>query len=311
MKLTRRDLLKLGAGAGAYLALGKRHAHGLLRRPQAVELITKPIPSSAERIPVVGIGTRSYNTEATDVEMGQFRDTLRVFFEGGGKVIDTAAGYGRSTSETVLGDLVSELGFQDQVFWATKVDREGEAEGIERMEESFEKLHADVIDLMQVHNLRGTDEQLATIAGWKEAGRIRYAGVTTSSDRQYGDLEQVMRRHELDLIQVDYSLDNRTAARTILPLAADRGMAVLINLPFGRARLFEAVQGLSVPEWAAEWADTWGQFFLKYVVSHPAVTCAIPGTTKPHHAEDNVGAATGWMPDAGTRTRMEEFFDAI
>lgn len=311
MNLTRRDLLKLGAGAGAYLALGRRNAHGLVGRPQAMELVAKPIPSSGERIPVVGIGTRSYNTGATDEEMGQFRDTLRVFFDGGGTLLDTAAGYGRSTSETVLGDLVSELGYRDRVFWATKVDREDEAEGIQRMEESFEKLHAEVIDLMQIHNLRGADDQLATIAEWKEAGRIRYAGVTTSSDRQYADLEQVMRHHDLDFIQVDYSLDNRTAARTILPLAADRGMATLINLPFGRARLFETVDGRDVPAWATEWAETWGQFFLKYVVSHPAVTCAIPGTTKPRHAQDNLGAATGWMPDAATRTRMEEFFDAL
>ncbi|MGH7539969.1 MAG: aldo/keto reductase, partial [Gemmatimonadota bacterium] len=281
-------------------------------RAQEAGLNTKPIPSSGERMPVVGIGTRSYNTGASDEEMSQFRAPLEAFFEGGGVLLDTAAGYGDDTSEEVLGDLVTTLGHGDTVFWATKVDREGREEGIARREASFEKLQTEQVDLMQVHNLRGTANQLATIRDWIAAGRIRYCGVTTSSDRQYADLEQVMRNEELDFIQVDYSLGNRSAEERILPLAQDRGMAVLINLPFGRARLFDAVGDRPLPDWAGEIdCASWGQVFLKYVVSHPAVTCAIPGTTKPHHAVDNIAAARGRMPDAAMRRRMESFFDGL
>lgn len=309
MTLSRRDLIKLGAGAGLAMALPWRER---LLRAQEAGLVTKPIPSSGEGIPVVGIGTRSYNTGATPEEMEQFRATLDVFFAGGGVLLDTAAGYGRGTSEEVLGGLVTELGRQDAVFWATKVDRETRDEGIARMEASFDKLRTERVDLMQVHNLRGVETQLATIREWKEAGRIRYVGVTTSSDRQYGDLERVMRNEDLDFVQVDYSLGNRTAEERILPLARERGMATLINLPFGRTRLFQAVGDTPLPDWAAEIdCGTWAQVFLKYVVSHPAVTCAIPGTTKPHHAEDNLGAARGRMPDAEMRGRIEAFFDAL
>ncbi len=310
MKITRRELLKMGAGAGAALAVGWRPARGHAR-PRASELVTKPIPSSGERIPVVGIGTRSYNTSATPEVMTQFRETLATFVEGGGTVIDTAAGYGRGTSEEVLGDLIAELGHGDAVFWATKVDREGKDEGIARMQGSLGKLHAEQVDLMQVHNLRGTATQLATIREWKAAGRIRYAGITTSRSSQYSEMERVIASEPLDFVQVDYSLGNRGAADRILPMCADQGIATLINLPFGRARLFQAVEGRELPEWASEWCDSWGQFFLKYVVSHPAVTCAIPGTTKPHHMTDNLGAARGWMPDAAMRSRMESFFDGL
>ncbi len=311
MNLTRRELLKLGAGAGAFLAVGRSPARGWAMGPQSADLVTKPIPSTGERVPVVGIGTRDYNTGASDQEMEQFRQTLRSFVEGGGTVIDTAAGYGRSTSETVLGNLIAELGHGDRVFWATKVDRESRDEGIGRMEGSFEKLRADVVDLMQVHNLRGTAAQLATIRAWKAEGRIRYAGVTTSRESQYEAMLRTIRDEPLDFVQVDYSLANRGAGDRILPMCRDKGIATLINLPFGRARLFQAVAGMELPGWASEWCDSWGQFFLKYVVSHPGVTVAIPGTTKPHHVIDNLGAARGWMPDAAMRTRMEQFFDAL
>jgi aryl-alcohol dehydrogenase-like predicted oxidoreductase len=311
MKLTRRELLKLGAGAGAYLAIGRGSARAWTVRPQSSDVVTKPIPSSGEEIPVIGIGTRSYNTSATAEEMEQFRGTLAAFVEHGGTVIDTAAGYGRSTSETVLGDLIAELGHGDDVFWATKVDREGRAEGIARMEGSFEKLHQEQVDLMQVHNLRDTATQLATIREWKAAGRIRYTGVTSSSARAFERMEQTIGSEELDFVQINYSLGDRASSERILPMCQDRGIATLINLPFGRARLFQAVEGMDVPDWASEWCDSWGHFFLKYVVSHPAITCAIPGTTKPHHMVDNMGAARGWMPDAAMRTRMEQFFDAL
>ncbi len=225
-------------------------------------------------------------------------------------MLDTAPSYGNS--ESVLGDLIAELGIRDGIFLATKVDRQGREAGLERMEASFDKLRTDRVDLMQVHNLRDAVTQLAAMREWKQAGRLRYTGITTSSDRQYEAMAQIMSVEVFDFIQVDYSLGNRSAADRILPLAADRGMAVLVNLPFGRARLFRAVGDRPLPDWAADIdCSTWAQVFLKYVVSHPAVTCAIPGTTKEHHAVDNMGAARGRLPDAALRRRMEGFFDAL
>lgn len=308
MKLTRRELLKLGAGAGLSLVVGWRPGRG--GGPWRDELITKKIPSSGEAIPVIGIGTRDYRVGPSADERAPYKATLRAFAELGGTVLDTAPSYGNS--ESVVGELMAELGIRDRIFLATKVDREGREAGRERMEASFDKLRTDTVDLMQVHNLRDAVNQLATMREWKQAGRLRYTGITTSSDRQYEAMAEIMSVEVFDFIQVDYSLANRSAAERILPLAADRGMAVLINLPFGRGRLFDAVGDRPLPDWAAEIdCASWAQLFLKYVVSHPAVTCAIPGATKAHHAVDNMGAARGRLPDAATRRRLERFFDAL
>jgi len=305
MKITRRDLLKLAAGTGLSMTLGWRP-----RFNQTVELVTKPIPSSGERVPVVGIGTRNYRGGPNSAEWSEWRATLKAFAELGGKVLDTAPSYGNS--EDVVGTLMAELGITDGLFIATKVREQGREAGVDSMESSFDKLRTDVIDLMQVHNLRDTATQLATMRDWKAADRLRYVGITTSSDRQYDEFVSVMSSEDLDFIQVDYSLGERSAAERILPLAADRGMAVLVNLPFGRARLFRAVGDTPLPDWAAEIdCESWAQVFLKYVVSHPAVTAAIPGTTKEHHIRDNMAAARGRMPDAALRQRMEAFFDAL
>jgi aryl-alcohol dehydrogenase-like predicted oxidoreductase len=238
------------------------------------------------------------------------RAAVRAFHELGGRVLDTSPNYGES--ETIVGGILADLGVRDDLFVATKVDREDRDGGIQRMESSLTRLRTDRVELMQVHNLRGWETQLPTMREWKAAGRIKYVGVTTSSDRQYDALESIMNRETLDFIQVDYALDNRSAADRILPLALDRGMAVLINLPFGRGRLFRRVGGRPLPEWAAEIdCTTWAQLFLKYVVSHPAVTVAIPGTTSPEHAIDNNTAARGRMPSPELRTRMESLIDAI
>ena len=305
MKLTRRQWLKLSAGAGLSLAVGWRP-----RLARTEDLIQKRIPSSGEAVPAIGIGTRNYRVGSSAAERAPYRATLQTFAELGGKLIDTAPSYGNS--ESVLGDLIADLGIRDRLFLATKVDREGRDAGIERMEASFQKLRTDRIDLMQVHNLRDAATQLATMRDWKAAGRIRYVGITTSSDRQYDEMEEIMSRQDLDFIQVDYSAGNRTAAQSILPLAADRGIAVLVNLPFGRARLFQAVGDRPLPDWAAEIdCESWAQLFLKYVISHPAVTCAIPGTTKPEHATDNMSAARGRLPDAATRARIERLYDSL
>jgi aryl-alcohol dehydrogenase-like predicted oxidoreductase len=310
MTLSRRDLLKIGAGASAAVALGVRPGFG--RGPSVpLDLVLRPIPSTGEKIPVVGIGTsRRYDVGASAAERDPLRETLSVFRELGGTLIDTAPSYGNA--EVVVGDLVSELGFRDDLFFATKVRTEGREAGEAEIASSFERLRTDRFDLLQVHNLVDTETQLATLREMKDAGTIRYLGITTSSGRQYEQFADVMRREELDFIQVNYSLASRDAADVILPLAADRGMAVLVNVPFGRGRLFDAVGERPLPDWAGEFdCESWGQFFLKYIVGHPAVTCVIPGTARPHYATDNMGAAMGRLPDAAMRTMMEEYFDSL
>jgi aryl-alcohol dehydrogenase-like predicted oxidoreductase len=302
MTLTRRDLLKLGAGAAAAALGGGAQGAG-----QA--LVTRPIPSSGERLPVVGIGTNRYRTGA-EADIAPLRETLRTFAAAGGKLIDTAPMYG--SSEVVLGQLIAGLGIRKQLFIATKVYASGRQAGIEEMNDSFKRLQTGTIDLVQVHNLSDTATQLATMREGKQAGRYRYVGITTSRDAQYDEMEDVLKKEQLDFVQVDYSIDNRSAAERILPLALERGVAVLINLPFGRARLFSAVRGKPQPAWAAEFdCASWAQFFLKYVIGHPAVTVAIPGTRKPEHVLDNLGAARGRLPDQATRRRMEQFFEAL
>lgn len=305
MKLTRREFLELGAGAGAAALIGLRPG----RSPEP-DLITKKIPSSGESLPVVGLGTRDYRVDLAGGDLTPYRETLKALTAGGGRVVDTAPSYG--DSEQVLGRLIGELGIRKDVFLATKVDRRGKEAGIERMESSLTRLGTDHVDLMQVHNLRDWQTQLPTLRDWKKAGKIRYVGVTTSFGGQHAELLRIVQDEALDFIQVDYALDNRSAAERILPGARDRGVAVLINLPFGRGRLFRAVRDRSLPDWAASiGCESWAQVFLKYVVSHPAVTCAIPGTTNPDHVTDNLGAARGRLPDAALRRRMEAFADGL
>lgn len=305
MKITRRDLIRLGAGAGLVSATA---GWGSLMAAETA-VIRATIPSSGQQVPAIGIGTVKYRGDPASAAMEPLRQTLEVFHRLGGQVVDTSPNYGNS--EAVLGALLPALGIRDQVFMATKVDREDRAAGEQRMEGSFGRLGGG-IDLMQVHNLRGTDVQLETMQAWKREGRFKYVGITTHSVGQHGEFEAVMRRHDLDFIQVNYSLADRAAADRILPLAQDRGIAVLVNRPFGKGRLFEAVKGVDLPAWAAEMdAQSWGQVFLKYVISHPAATIPIPGTSKPHHAEDNMGALRGRLPDAAMRTEMERYFDAL
>ena len=264
--------------------------------PQS-KLITRIIPSSGEAIPAIGIGTaRRYDVTTPD-EKAPLRDTLREFPKLGGKVIDTAPGYGQA--ELVTGELVHELGIRNQLFLATKVSVRGTdaAPGIAQMEESFRRLHTDRIDLMQVWNLGGTATLLPVLREMKQAKRIRYIGVTTSSDQQYAALEQLMQTEPLDFIQIDYAADNRNAAERILPLAKDKGIGVLVNLPFGRTRVFQNVVSTPVPGWAKEFeASSWAQVFLKYILANPAVTCIIPGTATVKYVNDNTGAMRGALP---------------
>lgn len=304
MTLTRRDILRLGAGAAAGALAGPAQSAA-----SAAELVTRAIPSSGERLPVVGIGTNRYRT-GSQAELTPLRETLKTFVAGGGKVIDTAPMYG--SSEVVLGQLIADLGIRKQLFLATKVYASGRTSGLEEMNDSFKRLQTDRIDLIQVHNLSDTATQLAAMREGKQAGRYRYVGVTTSRDAQYDEMESALNSETLDFVQVDYSIDNRSAAERILPLALERRVAVLVNLPFGRARLFSAVRGKPLPPWAAEFdCASWAQFFLKYVIGHPAVTVTIPGTRRPEHALDNLGAARGRVPDASQRRKMEQFFAAL
>ena len=308
MEIHRRTVIKAGLGLAASMILPPGEL-----RAQPQPLLQKKIPSSGESIPIIGIGTaRRYEEVKSDAEKGPLRDTIRQFQTLGGTVIDSSPSYG--TAEAVVGELVDGLKIRDSLFLATKVSlrKVGREEGIKQIEESFRKYRTNKIDLIAVHNLRDTDTQLRTLHEMKLAGRIRYVGITTSFDNQYGEFEQTMKKESLDFIQVDYALDNRDAGERIIPLAADRGMAVMINLPFGRGRLFNAVQGKKLPDWAGEFdCRSWAQFFLKYIVSHPAITCAVPGMAQAKYVVDNLGAARGRLPDAGTRRKMEQFIDTV
>lgn len=315
--LSRRDALRTGLGLGLGALLSPRLAGALDPRglvaagesaaaaPQGA-LITRVIPSSGEALPAIGIGTaRRYDVTSAE-EKAPIRDTLREFPRLGGKVIDTAPGYGQA--EAVTGELVAELGIRDRLFLATKVSVRGTdaASGIAQMEESFRKLRTDRIDLMQVWNLGGTATLLPVLREMQQAKKIRYVGVTTSSDQQYPALEQLMNSERLDFIQIDYAADNRNAAERILPLAKEKGVAVLVNLPFGRTRVFQNVLTTPVPPFAKEFeAATWAQVFLKYILANPAVTCVIPGTAQVKYVNDNTAAMRGALPTANHLKQIE------
>ena len=306
MSISRRDLIKLGAGA-SLTAIGGSWNHLLA---DEAPMILTTIPSSGQQLPAIGIGTVDFRGDPDSPAIKAFREVLGVFHEVGGRLVDTSPNYGNS--EAVLGRLIKDQGMRKDLFLATKVDREEREPGIDRMNQSFKILGVDQIDLMQVHNLRGTDIQLETMNAWKEQGRLRYIGITTHSSRQYEDFEHSMRQHKLDFIQVNYSLADRGAEDRILPLAQDQGVAVLVNRPYDKGRLFRAVGDRPLPDWAEEIdAQSWGQVFLKYVISHPAATIPIPGTSKAHHAADNMGAMFGRLPDADLRREMERFIDAL
>jgi aryl-alcohol dehydrogenase-like predicted oxidoreductase len=312
-QLSRRDFAKAGLALGACAALGP-----VLLDAQDAPLVMRKIPSSGESIPAIGIGTaRRYDVGPNAPERVEIKEVLRLFAQLGGRVIDTApstdevsSSYGQA--ETVVGDLVADLGNRKSYFFATKVGARGKEDGLRQIDQSFQKLRTDRIDLLEVHNLMDTATQLATLRDLKEKGRIGYLGVSISSDDQHAELEGIMKAQKLDFIMVNYALDSRAAADRVLPLAADRGIAVMIDLPFGRGRLFQAVQNQKLPDWASQFdCQTWAQFFLKYLVSHPAVTCVVPGTAQVKYVADNLGGARGRLPDAAMRKRMEQLMDGI
>lgn len=309
--ISRRDAIK--AGAIASLAFG-RSLQGFAQEKTTLPAITKPIPSTGEQLPVIGLGTNAFGVKTAEEKL-PIREVLEYMPQAGGKVIDTAQAYG--LSEAVIGELLADLGNRDKYFIATKSPIKSDYANPEAiLDVSFKALKTDKIDLFQIHQLGGVEQMMPAFQKAKAAGKIRYLGMSTSSDEHYDRTLYYMKKYPLDFIQVDYSIENRNAAQAVLPLAIERKIAVLINVPFGGRRqaasTFAKVANKPLPEWAAEFdAATWAQFFLKYVVSHPAVNAALPGTTKRKHMEDNQLAGRGRLPDEATRLKMEKYWDSL
>jgi aryl-alcohol dehydrogenase-like predicted oxidoreductase len=308
---TRRDFLR---GCAAALAATAMPASALANETRAAgALLTRPIPSTGEHLPVIGLGTNAYSV--TDpAEIAKRQAVVARLLDLGATVIDTARAYG--DSELVIGRILQELKARDRTFLATKTPIQGElADPAKVVDETFRRLGTSTVDLLQIHNMHGTDELMPTLRKLKDERRIRYIGATTSRDEQYPALLAAMRSHPLDFVQVDYSIGNRNAAAEVLPAATERRVAVLINMPFGGRRdgnLLRKLGDRPLPPWATEFgAESWAELLLKYVVSHPAVTCAIPGTTSVANLETNLRAARGPLPDAAMRRRMEEHWDSL
>lgn len=303
--LSRRSFIQLLGLLGA-------SAGGLpLAALASTAMLKKAIPSSGEQIPVIGMGSsRTFDSGSDTESYARLTEVLQAFFDQGGTVIDTSPMYGRS--EQVLGELLVTVRNRESLFTATKVWTEGREEGIAQMKESMRLLRVPVIDLMQIHNLLDWRVHMETLAEWKRKGLIRYIGITTHRGYDHDQLAYVMENHPIDFVQLSYSIANRKAEQRILPLASERGIATMINRPFMRGNLFQHVKGQSLPPWVKEFdCHSWAQFFLKFVVSHPAVTCSIPATSKVHHMVDNMAAGYGRMPDERERKRMLEYFASI
>lgn len=330
--LSRREALRLGAGTlataafapGLLAACGGPDGSGTPATDGAalpggdpasattdLQPILKRIPSSGEQIPVIGMGTwQTFMVEETEEELAPLREVLRIFYEHGGRVVDSSPMY--DPAEELLGRIARELELVDDLWVATKVWTEGRDEGIAQMEQSLSELRRTNIELMQVHNLLDVEVHLDTLEEWKAQGRFRYIGITNTSAQRYPAVEALLDDERLDFVQINYSLAERESAERILPMAMEREIGIVTARPFAGGRLFQAVQGQTLPDWASEFDCTsWAQFFLKYIASHPAVTCAIPATSNPDHMRDNMGAAVGRLPDEAMRRRMEQVFDAL
>lgn len=269
-------------------------------------MLTRTIPSSGKPLPVIGLGTwQTFDVGTDTAERAPLGDVLKALFEAGGSVIDSSPMYGRS--EAVVGDLLDGAQSRDKAFLATKVWTRGKSNGIEQMERSFTLMRTKHIDLMQVHNLADWQIHLDTLKGWKADGRVSYLGVTHYTPSAFDELEAVMRAEKLDFVQLNYAIDDRAAEKKLLPLALDKGIAVLVNRPFGGGGALGRLKGKALPAFASELGCTsWAQVLLKFIVSHPAITCAIPGTRKPEHMKDNLQAGMGTLPDAAMREKIAE-----
>ncbi|NIR31608.1 MAG: aldo/keto reductase [Gammaproteobacteria bacterium] len=310
LRCSRRRMLQVMV-LGALPLAGRRAAAAEVPEKIMGSILERTIPASGERVPALGLGTwQTFDVGSGAEERAPLREVLRLFVEMGGTVIDSSPMYGRS--EEVVGDLSDALGVQRTLFLATKVWTHGRESGVGQMERSMGRLRSKQIDLMQIHNLVDWRTHLPTLRDWKAAGRIRYVGITHYTTGAYDALARLMRTQRLDFVQLNYSLATRDAERRLLPLAAERGLGTLINRPFEGGALFHRVRGRAPPSWAAEFdCDSWAQFFLKYVLSHPAVTCAIPATSDPKHLVDNMQAAYGRLPDAATRRKMVSVIESL
>lgn len=306
-EMTRREAARLIGGTTAGLLL----PIGAVAAGEAPAMLTRAIPSSGEKLPVIGLGTwQTFDVDLKPDNGAQLESVLSQFAKLGGRVIDSSPMYGRS--EEVIGELSAKLGLRDKFFLATKVWTRGQQAGIESMERSLQRLQTKRIDLMQVHNLVDLETQLATMREWKEQGRFRYLGITHSNSGSHPEVVKVLEKEKVDFVQINYSIMEREADRRILPLAQERGVAVLANRPFGGGDLFGRVRTKPLPDWAAEFdCRSWAQFFLKWIVAEPAVTCAIPATNNPKHLDDNVQAGSGRLPDAKMRQRMVAFVSSV
>ena len=304
--ISRRNFIIALGAAWATVSLSPP---GLLAKERVA--LKRTIPASGEFLPVIGLGTsRTFDTGDDQAARSNLAEVLQTFFANGGALIDSSPMYG--SSERVIGELLKTTKNKSSLFAATKVWTDGEQSGIRQMEESSRLWGVNKFDLIQIHNLRDWKTHLNTLKDWKEQGKVRYIGITTSHGRSHAELEQILRSESLDFVQFTYNIDNRSAEQRLLPLAADRGMATLINRPFQRGNLFGRVKGKPLPEWTAEFdCKSWGQYFLKFVVSHSAVTCSIPATSKVHHIVDNMAAGFGRLPDAEMRNRMIRHFESV
>ena len=278
---------------------------------RAAERLQRPIPKTGETIPAVGLGTwQAFDVAGDAAETAQAREALKALVDLGGRVIDSSPMYG--SAESVSGQLADELRVKAKLFVATKVWTSGKQAGIRQMEDSMRKLRVERLDLMQVHNLVDAGTHLATLRDWKSAGRVRYLGVTHYHAGAHADLEKIIRPGDIDFVQVNYSLAEPEADRRLLAVAADSRTAVIVNRPFAEGSMFRRVKDKPLPDWATEiGCASWAQFFLKWILGHPFVTCAIPGTRNPKHVADNLGAAAGPLPDEAMRRRMSVYFESL
>ena len=301
----RRRALRLIAGCGTLAVMG----NAATAQPSAI--LKRPIPRSGEMLPVVGVGTwQTFDVGPKAPERAELKDVLRLLVESGGSVVDSSPMYGQS--EGVVGDLATELGLREKLFYATKVWTSGREAGIRQMEDSLRLMRAQRMDLMQVHNLLDLAVHAKTLREWKAAGRIRYIGITHYHEGAHAELEKIVRTREWDFVQFNYSMAEREAESRLLPACLDSGTAVIVNRPFSQGSLFPRVKGKPLPAWAADFDCTsWARFFLKYLLAHPAVTCVIPGTRRIAHLKDNVAAGMGRLPDAAMRRRMVEYMERL
>jgi len=304
--ISRRDFVKGIGIMSAAVALKPWPVTG-----RTFEPIRHAIPSSGEKLPIIGMGTsRTFDIGGDPKARAQLTNVLQAFFDNGGALIDSSPMYG--TAETVVGDLLKTIRNKKTLFTATKVWTDGKQDGIRQMQESARRMGVERIDLMQIHNLRDWKVHLPTLWDLKQDGLIRYIGITTSHGRHHDELHQIMKTKPLDFVQFSYSIGNRSAEKRLLPTAADRGIGTLINRPYARGQLFKKVRDKPLPKWCADFdCRSWGQFFLKFIASHPAVTCIIPATSKVHHMQDNMAAGFGRLPDASMRKRMVQYFESL